>query len=221
MFIDSINDDTEATWIGKMAIVPRGSEDYQSIVLDSTNQQVIIDGQGEFKASVVQELHIYGHNNISVKFTKGMARQSGNPIVRVIYSKPLAIFDIAFHSNHLDVDWKMQDDMIKNSHGLMGKLTYIVMYFIHIGIFKITGQFMVKGIEIDEVKGILIRPGFEAVPVEKTVAWSYNEGRGAGPCWKAMNPGHQGEGLIEGGILNYIVDNILDKDFAFKNHKQV
>ena len=125
MFIDSINDETEATWIGKLAIVPRGGEDYQSIILDSTNQQVIIDNQGdnqgEFKATVVQELHIYGHNNISVKFTKGMARQTGNPVVRVIYAKPLAIFDVTFHSNHLDVDWKMQDDMIKHSHGLMGK----------------------------------------------------------------------------------------------------
>ena len=108
MFIDSINDESEVTWIGKMAIVPRGGENYQSIVLDSTNQQVIIEGQGEFKASVVQELHIYGHNNISVRFTKGMARQ-------------LAMFEVTFHSNHLDVDWKMQDDMIKNSHGLMGK----------------------------------------------------------------------------------------------------
>ena len=81
----------------------------------------------------------------------------------------------------------------------------------------ITGQFMVQGIEIDPVKGILIRPGFEAVPVEKTATWSYNKGQSSGPCWKAMNPGHQGEGLIEGSILNYIVDNILEKDFVFKN----
>jgi len=79
------------------------------------------------------------------------------------------------------------------------------------------GQFMVKDIEIDPVKRILIRPGFESVPVEKTTTWAYNKGQTASPCWKAMNPGHQGEGLIEGGILNYIVDNILEKDFAFKN----
>ena len=222
MFIDSINDETEATWIGKLAIVPRGGEDYQSIILDSTKQKVIIDGQVEFEATVVQELHIHGHNNISVKFTKGMSRQSGNPTVRVIYTKPVAIFDVTFHSNHLDVDWKIQDDVIKNSHGLMGKSSNnVVVYFIIIEMFTITGQFMVKGIEIDEVKGILIRPGFEAVPVERTVAWSYNKGQSAGPCWKAMNPGHQGEGLIEGGILNYLVDSILDKDFTFKNHKQI
>ena len=127
MFIDSINDESEATWIGKLAIVPRGGENYQSIVLDSTNQQVIIEGQGAFKAAVVQELHIYGHNNISVRFTKGLARQSGNPVVRVVYTRPLAIFDVTFHPNHLDVDWKMQDDMIKNSHGLMGKSIAVII----------------------------------------------------------------------------------------------
>ena len=49
MFIDSINDKTEATWIGKLATVPRDDKNNQSIVLDSTNQQVIIDGQGEFR----------------------------------------------------------------------------------------------------------------------------------------------------------------------------
>ena len=76
---------------------------------------------------------------------------------------------------------------------------------------------MGKGIEIDTVKKILIRPGFESIPVEKTVGWSYNKGQTASPCWKAMNPGHQGEGLIEGGILNYIVDNILERDFALKD----
>lgn len=75
---------------------------------------------------------------------------------------------------------------------------------------------MVRGIEIDPIKRILIRPGFEAVPVEKTVAWTYNKGQVGAQCWKAMNPGHQGEGLIEGTILNYIVDNILEKDFVFK-----
>ena len=31
-----------------------------------------------------------------------------------------------------------------------------------------------------------------------------------------MNNGIQGEGLIKGSILDYIVSNILEDDFAFK-----
>jgi len=34
------------------------------------------------------------------------------------------------------------------------------------------------------------------------------------PCWKAMNHGKQGEGLIKGNILDYVVSGILKDDFA-------
>ena len=123
MFIDSVEDESEATWIGKMAIIPRGSDEkYQTIVLDSVSQKVIIEEQGaEFKAAMVQEILIHSHNNITVKCTRGMVKQVGNPVVRVVYTKPLASFDVTFHHNHLDVDWRIHDEMIQNSHGLMGK----------------------------------------------------------------------------------------------------
>ena len=32
-------------------------------------------------------------------------------------------------------------------------------------------------------------------------------------CWTAMNPGYQGEGLIDGKHSNYIVDDILADKF--------
>jgi len=128
MFIDSIEDRSEATWIGKMAIIPRGGNgDHQTIELDSVSQNVIIEKQGQFKAAVVKEVHIHGYNNISIKFTKGMMKQVGNPVVRVIYTNPLASFDVTFHRNHLDVDWKINDKMIQNSHGLMGKFRNILL----------------------------------------------------------------------------------------------
>jgi len=62
------------------------------------------------------------HDNITIKFTKGMVKQNGNPRVRIVYSKQLAIFDVTFHSNHLDIDWLVQEKLMENSHGLMGKL---------------------------------------------------------------------------------------------------
>jgi len=75
---------------------------------------------------------------------------------------------------------------------------------------------MVKGIEVDTVKEILIRPGFESVPVKSTSTWVYNDRQTGSPCWLAMNVGHQGEGLIEGNILDYLVDDILTDDYVFK-----
>jgi len=135
MFIDSIQDNSEATWIGKMAIIPRGGdENCQTIILDSVNQEVIIEGQGHFKAAVVQEINIHGHNNISVKI--GVVKQVGNPVVHVVYTKPLASFDVTFHSNHLDVDWKIHDKMIQNSHGLMGKWEHYIMVMLQCNVYR-------------------------------------------------------------------------------------
>ena len=75
---------------------------------------------------------------------------------------------------------------------------------------------MNKDITVDPIKQILIRPGFEAVPVMKEKKWQYSE-KASGECWKVMNVGHQGERLIEGTILDYIVDDIKQRKFTFKN----
>ena len=67
------------------------------------------------------------------------------------------------------------------------------------------GQFMKKGIEIDTRKKILIYPdGRNPVPVTKNFAMAGKK------CWKVMNYGQQGEGLIHGDILDYLMDNLLE-----------
>lgn len=71
---------------------------------------------------------------------------------------------------------------------------------------------MIKGIAIDSIKKILTYPdGHGPVPVEMNNIMANK------PCWKAMNPGHQGEGLIEGSILHYMVSSLLKDDFKLKN----
>jgi len=63
---------------------------------------------------------------------------------------------------------------------------------------------MKKGINVNAKKEILVySDGRDPVPVTMdsvmTGKW----------CWKAKNYGHQGEGLIEGDILDYVVPSIL------------
>ena len=79
----------------------------------------------------------------------------------------------------------------------------------------ILGQFMTKNIDIDTQKQILIYPdGRDPIAVTKDTKMTGNFNK---PCWKTMNTGIQGEGLIKGNILDYIVPNILEDDFAFKS----
>ena len=81
--------------------------------------------------------------------------------------------------------------------------------------FIITGQFIKPGIEIDTQREILIFSD-DRLPlaVIKTSSMTNDSNR---QCWRAANHGNQGEGLVQGKILDYLVAHILDK----KKHLQV
>ena len=73
-----------------------------------------------------------------------------------------------------------------------------------------TGQFMHKDIDIDTQKEILVySDDRDPVPVTKDSVMTGKE------CWKAMNYGNQGEGLIKGKILDYYASHILKTDFSY------
>jgi len=126
LFVDSVGDEKEATWIEKLAIIPRCADKSQAVMFDSVKQEVIMVNQGHFRASVVDKISYHDNGKMSVKFTPGFAKQTGNPTVHVKYEKPLASFDVTFYSNHLDVIWDIKYDSVPKIHGLMGKLVTII-----------------------------------------------------------------------------------------------
>ncbi len=83
--------------------------------------------------------------------------------------------------------------------------------------FTISGQFFRGGVEIDTVRKLLILPGKEPVPVMRRPVWSFMEREIPDDqlCWTAMNPGYQGEGLIDGTYLEYLVDDVVSSDFTY------
>ena len=69
---------------------------------------------------------------------------------------------------------------------------------------------MSMGIHIDTQRQMLIfSDGRNPVPVTKDTAMTGK------PCWKAMNYGNQGERLIRGNILDYMVPYILADDLRY------
>ena len=71
---------------------------------------------------------------------------------------------------------------------------------------------MQKGIDVDTQKElILYSDGRDPVPVVRDTTMTGKQ------CWKAMNFGKQGKGLIKGKILYYFASSILKSDFIFKN----
>ena len=80
---------------------------------------------------------------------------------------------------------------------------------------------MTKGVTIDRVKEILIRPDHPPVPVTLGNIWNYNTlSNDTTPCWHAKNHGTQGDGLIEGNVLDYIVNSVEQKEFNFKKKQR-
>ena len=123
LFIDSVNDPTQATWIGKLAILPQHNGHAQPVIFDSVSQSIKIVGQGYFKPQFLEHITI-NETGIAVKTTHGLIRKSRNPTVTVFLTNPVASFDVTFHKDHLDVNWKMQTDEIDGSHGLLGMNDY-------------------------------------------------------------------------------------------------
>ena len=120
LFIDSVNDPTQATWIGKLAIIPQHVGESQPIIFDSVSQSIKIVHQGTFKPQFLQRIVINETGNIAIKTTRGLNRQAGNPTVTVFLTNPVASFDVTFHNDHLDVNWKIQTNEMDGSHGLLG-----------------------------------------------------------------------------------------------------
>ena len=63
--------------IRKLAVIPRNGNVSDAVVFDSVNQEVIMVGQGSFKASVIKQIIFNEDGKLSVKFTKGMIKQMG------------------------------------------------------------------------------------------------------------------------------------------------
>lgn len=77
------------------------------------------------------------------------------------------------------------------------------------------GQFFRQGVEIDDVRKMLILPGMEPVPIVRQQVWNFMERHVQSNqfCWTAKNCGHQGEGLIIGHYGDYEVNDVLQADF--------
>jgi len=119
-FIDSINDSSKATWIGKLAVISQNKNKSDAVIFNSVAQDVTIVDKGTFKVKVIKQI-IFTRNS-SIKVTQHVKIPSGNPTLHVIFDELQANFDIKFYKNHLDVDWMIQYDELHDMHGLMGKM---------------------------------------------------------------------------------------------------
>ena len=133
-FVDSIGDSSEATWIGKLAVIPKNNNKSDAVIFDSVNQEVIMVGHGKFKAAMIDQIIFNKDGKMTVKFSKNKQKEGKNPTIHVGYEKPLANFDVEFFKHHLDVDWDINYDTLSETYGLMGKNIYILCIILPVAI---------------------------------------------------------------------------------------
>jgi len=212
MFTDSEEDTTESTWIGKLAVIPRNMNKSQAVFFDSITQEVNILGKGTFKASMINQIIFKTNQSVNFKLAMNSAKKQKDApsTVNVVYDKPKASFTVHLLHDKIDVDWNMHYEASSNIHGLMGMFesTFstctLLLYF--------TGQFMAEGVKIDPENKLLIRPKNNPVAVTKNT--SNDALKPQKSCWHAVTHGNQGEGLIEGKILDYTVESIMEDNFT-------
>ena len=124
-----MGDTTEATWIGKLAVVPRNSSSSSAVIFDSVNQQVTVVGQGSLAASMIKDIEF--NEDGKVKFTQTVEKQTGNPTVHVTYDTQQADFDVTFHSNHINVNWNFPYSELPEIHGIIGKRSLSIFEYHH------------------------------------------------------------------------------------------
>ena len=118
LFKDSIVDATEATWIGKLAVILQGKNKTDSVLFDSVREEVTVAGYGSMKASMIERITFTDN---SVKFSQQVGSHSEEyHIIHVMYDEPQASFDVAFFTDHLNVNWNLQVKDLLKSHGLIG-----------------------------------------------------------------------------------------------------
>ena len=79
LFVDSIGDDKQVTWIGKLAVIPRHGSKSEAVIFDSIKQEVVLVKQGHFRASVIDKISYNGNGTMSLKFTSGITEKAKKP----------------------------------------------------------------------------------------------------------------------------------------------
>jgi len=102
-----------------LAVIPHGVNISNAVVFDSVNQEIVVVGKENLKASTIKKI-IFSANG-TMNFSYMMQKNNGNPVISVIYTKQRTELDVTFYKNHLDVDWSLNYDEVHESHGLMGK----------------------------------------------------------------------------------------------------
>ena len=198
---DSIRE--EVTWMGTISVI-LNHDSYKgatrtTLRFDANSHLVYINEREKFDASQISVISLAnGSLEADARYYQVYQNSSGYPTITINVKKLGLHFSVQYVNSHLNLIYHNIPTTIEECDysGLLG-------------------QFFCPGYSIDHTTKLLHFPdNKEPVPVMRRPVWSFmetkvNELTGAEQCWMAMNVGYEGEGLLHGQYLDYVVSDLF------------
>jgi hypothetical protein len=178
------------TVIGEIGLLYKvASRPAEKINFKCKDKSIYMSGYGVLDAKSVSRVVLVGDR---LDIILGNVTNNWNSIVLVSIGDELE-FKVFFNHDSLDVAWSAVGSL-NHSHGILG-------------------QFFNQGTKIDKENRQLVLPKRSPIPVN--LEDPKPEVHHKSQCWRPQTPGYQGEGLIEGDYVEYVVSSVFATDFKY------
>ena len=125
---------------------------------------------------------------------------------------------VFYNHDNLDLVWSDVNKFNHSSHGILGRQPFCIhsTRFAPIQCYtslSCSGQFFNKGTKVDKVNKLLVLPNRPPIPV--TLEAAKREVHHKTDCWHPVTLGYQGQGLLEGECLDYVVDSVFATEYVY------
>ena len=196
---DSIRE--EITWMGTISVI-LNHDSYKgatrtTLRFDANSHLVYINEREKFDARQISVISLAnGSLEADARYYQVYQNSSDYPTITINVNG--LHFSVQYVNSHLNL-------IYQNIPATIDECDYS----------GLLGQFFCPGYSIDHITKLLHFPdNKEPVPVMRRPIWSFmetkvNELTGDELCWMAMNVGYEGEGLLRGHYLDYVVSDLF------------
>ena len=223
---------SEVTWISRLGIVMNTNSYHgnnkTTLRFEASGKILYVNEKNQFLAQDLSKV-TFAHGKVMISTVSRSEKSSNNTSIHIHVVELGFSFSVEYIQDHLDILYysipvatttSSYLEMITKHSGNSKTGNTFERIQTKVGVTSnciyhgLIGQFFCPGHSVDEVRKLLLFPTVEQepVPVMRRPVWSFMERESGSPnslCWMTMNSGYQGEGLIEGHYLDYVMSELL------------
>jgi len=203
--------DDVSTFVGDLGLLLRCpiSGKSMAVKVSAQDHSIQIGDETKIAISVPVKVSIARDFNVSASLSAKVNETTKDETAWLYLNTEFGFgMKIRFYKKHLDMIITKSDGLTSEADGLMGNFTnYMLHKKYHVLFFIFQGQFMGKDIKIDSGYNMMKIGDHKPISVVKGPAWLF---LGIDDdCWYGKSTSNQGDGVIEGNIMDYMVEELL------------